>query len=69
MAVSEHLGRKVTVYEDVLLAHDQEIHPTTSFVRKCLELGFPAARRQTFRALKLIFVKRRGYEVYNTIEI
>ena len=75
VAVSGNLGGKVPVVDDVLSSHEQEICPTTSLDENCIEFEFQTDRnyyidlRQTYLALKLKLVKRRGYEVYNTKEV
>ena len=40
VAVFGKLGGKVPVVDDVLLSHEQEIHPTTSFDENCNEFDF-----------------------------
>ena len=73
--VSGNLGGKVPVVDDVLLSHEQEIYPTSSFDENCLEFEFQTDRnyyvdlRQTYLALKLKLVTDRGYETYNTKEV
>ena len=75
VAVSGNLGGKVPVVDDVLSSHEQEIYPTTSLDKNCIVLEFQTDRnqyvdlRQTYLALKLIFVKGRGYETHNTKEV
>ena len=72
MAVSESLGGKVPLVDDVLLSHEQEIDPTTSLDENCIAFEFQTDRnnyinlRKTYLALKLKLVKGRGYETYNT---
>ena len=67
VAVSGNLGGKVPIVDDVLSSHEQEIHPTTSLDEICREFESQTERifyvdlRQTFLALKLKFVKGRGY--------
>ena len=67
VAVSENLGGKVPIVDDVLSSHEQEIYPTTSLDENCIEFEFQMDRnyyvdlRQPFLALKLKFVKGRGY--------
>ena len=74
MAVSGNLGEKVPVVDDVLLSHDQEIYPITSLDDHCIEFEFQTDRnyfvdlRQTYLAVKMKFVKSRGYETYNAKE-
>ena len=75
VAVSGNLGGKAPVVDDVLSSHEQEIYPTTSLDENCIEFEFQTDRnyyvdlRQTYLALKLKFVKGRGYETYNTNEV
>ena len=72
VAVSGNLGGKVPIVDDVLSSHDQEIYPTTSLDEKCIEFDFQTDRnyyidlRQSFLALKLKFIKRRGYDTYES---
>ena len=74
MAVSGNLGGKVPVVDDVLSSHQQEIYPTTSLDENCIEFEFQTDRnyyvdlRQSFLALKLKFVKGRGYDTYESKE-
>ena len=73
-AISGNLGGKVPIVDDVLCSHDQEIYPTTSFDENCIEFEFQTDRnyyvdwRQSFLALKLKFVKGRGYDTYESKE-
>ena len=75
VAVSENLGEKVPVVDDVLSCQEQEIYPTTSLDENCIEFDFQTERnyyvdsRQTYLALKLKLVNGRGYETYNTKEV
>ena len=75
VAVSENLGGKVPVADDVLSSHEQETYPTTSLDENCIEFEFQTDRnyyvdlRQTYLALKLKTVRGRGYETYNTKEV
>ena len=75
MAVFGNLGGKVAVVDDVLSSHEQEIYPTTSLDKICIEFEFQTDRnyyvdlRQTYLALKLKIVRGRGYETYNTKEV
>ena len=75
VAVSGNLEGKVAVVDDVLSSHELEIYPTTSLDENCIEfefetdLNFYIDLRQTYLALKLKFVKGRGYETYNTEEV
>ena len=75
MAVSENLGGKVPIADDVFSSHEQENYPTTSLDENCIEFEIQTDRnyyvdlRQTYLALKLKLVRCRGYESYNTKEI
>ena len=68
VAVSGHLGGKITVLDDVLSSHELEIYPTTSLDENCMEFEFQADRnyyvnlRQTYLPLKLKLFRGRGYE-------
>ena len=72
MAVSGNLGGKVSVVDDVLSSHEQEIYPTTSPDENCIKFEFQTDRisyvdlRQTYLALKLKLVRGRGFATYNT---
>ena len=74
VAVSGNLGRNVTIVDDVLSSHEQEIYPSTSLDENCLEFEFQTDRnyyvdlRQSFLALKLKLVKGRGYDTYESKE-
>ena len=74
VAVSGNLGGKVPIVDDVLFSHEQEFYPTTSLDENCIELEFQTHRnyyvdlRQSFLALKLNFVKGRGYNTYERKE-
>ena len=74
VAVSGNLGGKVPSVDDVLSSHEQEIYPTTSLDENCIEFEFQTDRnyyvdlRQSFLALKLKFVKGRGYDTYESKE-
>ena len=74
MAVSGNLGGKVPIVDDVLSSHELEIYPTTSLDENCIEFEFRTDRnyfvdlRQSFSALKLKFVKGRGYDTYEIKE-
>ena len=74
VAVSGNLGEKVPNVDDVLSSHEQEIFPTTSVDENCIEFEFQRDRnyyvdlRQSFLALKLKFVKGRGYDTFETKE-
>ena len=68
MAVSGNLGGKVPNVEDVVCSHEQEIYPTTSLDENCIEFELQRDRnyyvdlKRSFLALKLKFVKGRGYD-------
>ena len=74
VAVSGNLGGKVPIVDDVLFSQEQEIYPTTSLDENCIEFEFQTDRnyyvdlRQSFLALKLKFVKGRGYDTYEIKE-
>ena len=74
VAVSGSLGGNVPLVDDVLSSHKKEIIPTTSLDENCIEFEFQTDRkyfvdlRQSFLALKLKFVKGRGYDTYNIKE-
>ena len=74
MAVSGNLGGKVAIVDDVLSSQEQDIYPTTSLDENCIEFEFHMDRnfyivfRQPFLALKLKFVKGRGYDTYESKE-
>ena len=74
VAVSGNLGGKVPFNDDVLSSHEEEIYPNTSLDENCIEFEFQTDRnyyvdlRQSFLALKLKFVKGRGYDTYESKE-
>ena len=74
VTVSGSLGGKVPIVDDVLSSHEQEIYPTTSLDENCIEFEFQTDPiyyvdlRQSFLALKLKFVKGRGYDTYKSKE-
>ena len=74
VAVSGTLGGKVPNVDEVLSSHEQEIYPNTSLDENCMEFEFQTDRsyyvdlRQSFLALKLKFVKGRGYDTYDSKE-
>ena len=74
MPVSGTLGGKVPIVDDVLSSHEQKIYPTTSLDENCIEFAFQTHRnyyvqlRQSFLALKIKFVKGRGYDTYESKE-
>ena len=74
VALSGNLGGKVPIVDNVLSSLEQEIYPTTSLDENCTEFEFQTDRnyyvdfRQSFLALKLKFVKERGYDTYESKE-
>ena len=72
--VSGNLGGKVLTVDNVLSSHEQQNYPTTSFDENCIEFEFQTDRnyyvdlKQSFLALKLKFVKGRGYDTYESKE-
>ena len=74
VAVSGNLGGKVPIVDDVLSSHEQEIYPLTSLDENCIDFEFQTDRnyyvdlRQSFLALKIKFVKGRGYDTYESKE-
>ena len=74
VAVSGLLGRKTTIVDNFLSQHEQAIYSTTSLDENCIEFDFQMDRnyyvdlRQSFLALKLKFVKGRGYDIYESKE-
>ena len=74
VAVSGNLGVRVPIVDNVLSSHEQEIYPTTSLDGNCIEFEFQTDRkcyvdlRQSLLALKLKFVKKRGYDTYESKE-
>ena len=74
VAVSGNLGEKVPIVDNVLSSHEQEIYPTISLDKSCIEFEFQTDRnyyvdlRQSFLALKLKSVKGRGYDTYESKE-
>ena len=73
--VSGNLAEKVSVVDDALSSQEQEIYLTTSIDKNCIEFESQTDRnyyldwRQTYVALKLEFVKGRGYEFYNIKDV
>ena len=69
VAVSGGLGGTIPVVDDVLSFHEQEIYPTISPDKNCIEFEFQTYRnyyiklRQTYWALKLQLVRGLGYEI------
>ena len=74
VAVSGNLGGKVRIVDDVQSSHEQKICQTTSIDGNSIEFEFQTDRnyyvdlRQSFLALKLKFVKGRGYDTYESKE-
>ena len=74
LAVSGNLRGKVPIFDNVLSSHEQENYPSTSLDENCKEFEFQTDRnyyvhlRHYFLALKLKFVKRRGYHTYESQE-
>ena len=73
VAASGNLGGKVPIVDDVLSSHEQQIYPTTSLDENCIEIEFQTDRNcyvdlESFLALKLKFVKGRGYDTYESKE-
>ena len=72
--MSGNLGGKVLKVDDVPSSNEQEIYPTTSLDGNCIEFEFQTDRnyyvdlRQSSLALKLKFVKVRGYDTYESKE-
>ena len=74
VAVSENVGGKVPVSDDVLSSHEQGLYLTTSLDENCIEFECQTDRNyyvdlgQSFLALKLKFVKGLGYDTYESKE-
>ena len=74
VAVSGNLGGKVPIVDNALSSHEQEIYPTTSLDENCKEFECQTDRNyyvdltQSFLALKLNFVKGRGYDTCESKE-
>ena len=74
MAVSGNLAGNVPTVDDFLSLHEQEKFSATSLDKNCIEFEFQTDRnyyvdlRQSFLALKLKFVKGRGYDTYESKE-
>ena len=72
VAVSGNLGGRVPIVDVVLSSHEN--YPTTSLDENCIEFDFQTDRnyyvdlRQSFLALKLKFVKGRGYDTHESKE-
>ena len=74
VANSENLGGKFPILDDVWSSHEQKNYPTNSLDENCIKFEFQTGRnyyfdlRQSFLALKLKFVKVRGYDTYESKE-
>ena len=72
--MSGNLGGKIPIVDDVPSSHEKEIYPTTSLDENCIKFEIQTDRkyyvdlRQSFPALKLKFVKGRGYDTYESKE-
>ena len=72
--MSGNLEGKVPIVDGVLSSHEQEKYPTTSLDENSLEFEFQTDRNfyldltQSLLALKLKFVKARGYDTYESEE-
>ena len=70
VAVSGNLGENAPIVNDVLTSHEQKVYPNTTLDENCIQLELQTDRnyyvylRQFFLALKLKFVKRRGYGTF-----
>ena len=71
MAVSGNPGENVSVVDDFLLSHEQQVIPTPSLDENRIEFEFQTDRnsyvnlRQTFLALELKLVYSCRYDTYN----
>ena len=74
VAISVNAGVKVPVGDDVVFSHEQEIYPTTSIDENSIAFEFQTDRmvhvdlRETYLALKIKVVKRRGSNTYETTQ-
>ena len=74
VAVSRNRGGKVPNVDYFLSLHEEGNYPTTSFDKNCIEFEVQTHRnyyvdlRKSFLALKLKFVKVRGYDTYESKE-
>ena len=74
VAVSRNLGGKVPIVYHVLSLHEQEFLSFTSLDENLIEFEFQTDRkyyvnlRESFLALKIKFVKGRGYDTYESKE-
>ena len=68
VTVSRNPCVKVPVVDDVLSAHEHEFYPTTSLDENNIEFELQTYRKvyvdlgQTYLALKIKLVKRRGFD-------
>ena len=75
VADSGKLGMKISVVDDVLSSHQQQICPTTLFYKNYIEFEFQAdwnqcvCLTQSNLALKMKFVKSRGGETFGSQEV
>ena len=76
VAVFGSPGDKVpVVFNDVLSSQEEEIYPTTSLDENTIEFESQTYRnvyvdfRQTYLALKIKLIKRRGFDTYKTTEM
>ena len=74
MPLCGNLAGKVPFVDDVLSSHEEESCPTTSLYQNCIEFELQTNRkyyvglRESFLALKMKFVKGRGYDTYESKE-
>ena len=75
VAVSENLGGKVPVKDNVLSSHEQDSYLNTSLNENCIKFESQTNRkysvdlRQTYFDVKLRFVKGFGYRKNNTTDV
>ena len=75
VTVSGSIGGKVPRIDIVLSSNEQENSPITSLHENCIKFesqtdrNYSVELRQTYLALKLKFVKDRGYGAYNGKEV
>ena len=74
VVVSGNPGVVVPLVDDVLSSHEHEIYPTTTLDEKSIEFEFQTDSnvyvdmRQTYLALKVKQIKRRGFDTYKTTD-
>ena len=74
VAVSDNLGGKVPVVDDVLLSHEQQNYSTMPLDEKSIELEFQTDcnyyvdLRQSYLALNVKLIKGRGYDTNKSKE-